>query len=267
MGMFQVEGAQAPRPRQADLRPAASPRPQDRVFTTYNYYNNVNGALAPPGQGQTDVHREVIGFEKTFLNGNASIGLRAPYVEVTGDPGIAHQNFGDLSLVLKYAFINCQETGNVLSAGLVVTAPTGSSFLPAGVPDIHSNDWLFQPWVGAIYNMGNIYVLGFSSVVIPTQSQDVTFVTNDLGIGWRAYQCEDRCLRSVIFTVEGHLTNPLNHRGAMTFPIGLQDIFDMTFGVRFGICDRTSFGIAAGLPLSGPKPYDFEILAALNFRF
>ena len=35
--------------------------------------------LEPPGWNQTGfLHREVIGFEKTFLDGNASFGMRLP---------------------------------------------------------------------------------------------------------------------------------------------------------------------------------------------
>src|SRR5262249_28822403 len=48
-----------------------SPRPVDRLFATYNYYNNVNTF----GGRDFDVHREVFGFEKTFLDGNASFGM------------------------------------------------------------------------------------------------------------------------------------------------------------------------------------------------
>lgn len=49
-----------------------SPLPQDRVFLTYNYYSEVL---------DSDFHRETLGFEKTFLGGEASIGLRVPAFE------------------------------------------------------------------------------------------------------------------------------------------------------------------------------------------
>ena len=55
----------------------------DRFFVTYNYFNNVhapalrvqNGFLTQERIGY-DVHRETYGFEKTFLDGIASVGLR-----------------------------------------------------------------------------------------------------------------------------------------------------------------------------------------------
>ncbi len=46
-----------------------SPRPVDRVFVTYNYYNDVD--VFHFGSSRSDLHREMIGFEKTFLGGDA----------------------------------------------------------------------------------------------------------------------------------------------------------------------------------------------------
>lgn len=83
-----------------------SPRPQDRVYTTYNYFSNVFGSRLAPGQQQTDIHREVIGFEKTLLDGNASAGMRLPYIQVNGDGSVSKDDIGDLTMVLKYALIN-----------------------------------------------------------------------------------------------------------------------------------------------------------------
>jgi hypothetical protein len=243
-----------------------SPRPQDRVFGIYNYFDNVNGSLNRNiGLAQTDVHREVIGFEKTFLDGNASIGLRAPLVQVEGDPALSRQDFADLSIVLKYAVINDRDTGNVLSLGMVVTVPTGPNFLPAGTPDIHPT--LLQPYVGGIVNFGKLYLLGFSSVVVPTDVRDVTFWSNDLGIGYNAYCNSGAIVSSITPTVEGHLITPLNHVGSDTDPIGLPYIFDVTFGTRIGIRDHASLGVGVCVPLTGPKPFDIEALVQFNWRF
>src|SRR5205823_2792588 len=61
-----------------------SAAPQDRVFVTYNFYDNLNGSLRGPDQPRVDLHRETFGFEKSFLDGNASFGMRLPYLQVTG---------------------------------------------------------------------------------------------------------------------------------------------------------------------------------------
>jgi hypothetical protein len=239
-----------------------SPRPQDRAFATYNYFNNVSPV---PGLRQTDVHREVIGFERTFLEGDASFGMRLPILQVYGDQNIMHQDIGDLTVVMKFAFLNDHETGNVASAGVVLTFPTGGSFLPRGTPDIH--DTLIQPWVGGIANFGDFFLMGFSSFVIPTDSRDVLFWANDLSLGYRAYSCNEGLITSITPMLEGHLITPLNHRGINTFPIGLQDIFDVTFATRFGIGQQATLGLGLVVPLTGPKPFDWEAQVQFNYNF
>jgi hypothetical protein len=242
-----------------------SPRPQDRVYVTYNYFNNVNGSLNPSGTLQLNVHREVVGFEKTFLDGDGSIGMRLPILQLDG--GREQSDVGDLSIVFKYAFLNDCKTGDVLCGGMVVTVPTGSSFLPEGVPDIHPT--VLQPFVGGIYNCDGFFVLGFSSIVVPLDSRDVVFWENDLGIGFSAYKdtSNDCLVSSIVPYFEAHVTTPLNHRGALTAPLGLPDILDLTAGARIGFGGHCSLGLAVAFPLTGPRPFDIEALAHLNVRF
>jgi hypothetical protein len=121
--------------------------------------------------------------------------------------------------------------------------------------------------VGGIVNVGNLYLVGFSAIVVPTDMRDVTLWTNDLGVGYNAYCNRDAFLSSVTPTIEGHLTTPLNHRGSQTDPIGLPDIFDVTFAARIGFCNRASLGLGVVVPLTGPKPFDVEAQAQFNLRF
>lgn len=248
-----------------------SPRPMDRVYVTYNYFYNVNGSSNDvPGTPRTEIHRELIGGEKTFLDGNASIGLRLPFIQILGSDDVKKSDVGDLSVILKYAVLNNCDTGNLLSTGLVVTAPTGNSFIPSGVtPDIHP--WLLQPFVGAIYHLNQkLYVHGFTSVVVPTNSQDPTLLFNDLGVVYVLYKdCDGGGgITSIEPTVEVHVTDPLNHRGpADPTTFGAPDIVDLTYGIRFGIGQSCNLGTSIVLPVTGPKPYDFEAMAQLNFKF
>src|SRR4029077_7370206 len=53
-----------------------SPRPSDRVYFNYNFYSQI-----PVGGVNADLHRELIGFEKTFKDGNASFGMRLPFLQ------------------------------------------------------------------------------------------------------------------------------------------------------------------------------------------
>ena len=67
-----------------------SPRPQDRVFFTFDYFSNVNGPLNQRlGAPVRDirVYRYIFGWEQTFDDGNASIGVRLPLDQLTSGPG------------------------------------------------------------------------------------------------------------------------------------------------------------------------------------
>jgi hypothetical protein len=236
-----------------------SPRPEDRLFVTYNYFNRINNS-------PIDVHRETIGFEKTFLEGNASIGLRAPFLQETGE-GTNTSQFGDLTIILKGALLNDPCSGNVLAGGLAVTAPTAG-----GVADTPIHPTLLQPWVGGILGSRDLYVHGFSSILIPTDDRDVTVWFNDIGIGYFLYRnrgcgCDDRLLTAIVPTFEVHVTTPLNHRGSEATPVGLQDIVDLTFGTWFGIGKRSWLATAIVTPVTGPKPFDVEAQVYFNFGF
>jgi hypothetical protein len=240
-----------------------SPRPVDRVFITYNYFNNANNFGGP----SFDLHREVIGFEKTFFDGNASFGARLPIFEKDGTAGgTGIDGIGDLTLIFKFAAINDPKSGNVLSGGLVVTVPTGRDITLADGTNI--NSVLLQPWVGGILNHGNVYGIGFVSAVIPTETKDASFISTDLGLGYRLYQCNDGTITQIIPTIEGHLTDPLNHAGADSGGlVGFPDQFTMTAGVHFGLCNHAFLTLAGAVPVSGPRPFSGEFIAQFNWRF
>jgi hypothetical protein len=242
-----------------------SPRPEDRVFVTYNNYADVPGGLDATGAvTRGAVNREVFGFEKTFLDGNGSVGLRAPVLQQEGDGGFSGNDFGDLSLVTKYAFLYDRQSGNLASGGLVVTAPTGPGLLVLQGERIHST--LFQPWLGFIRNFGDFYLEGFSSVVVPTDARDVTLAFNDLAVGYRLYRRNTGLVRSVIPTLETHVTTPLDHRGPDAL-VGMPDLVDLTAGAHLGLPWQSVLTLGVNTPVTGPRPYGVEAIVQFNYRF
>jgi len=234
-----------------------SPRPINRVFLTYNYFNDVTLGHPIPDL-QTDLHREVIGFEKTFLNGDASVGLRLPFFQVHASDPTGSENdssLGDLNLIFKYAFINDRTNGNIFSAGLSITLPTASG-------DTEFRDGKLQPYIGGIYNMGNFYIHGFSSVAVPTDSDDTTMLFNDLGIGYFVYQNPTAFISKVVPTFEVHINTPLNHRDE---PV--PNIVDLTQGLHFEFNGQAWITVGVVEPVTSPKPFEIEGIAQFNFRF
>jgi hypothetical protein len=240
-----------------------NPRPTDRIYFGYNFYNNVGPSLNP-GAPETDSQRQTLGFEKTFFGGDASIGMRLPFVQQFG-PDTAN-NIGDLTILGKYAFINNRQTGDVLSAGFVMTTPTGggSAILLDGREAPHS--WLFQPWGGFIKTFDRAYVMGISNLVVPTDGRDPTIWGNSLSAGYRIYNSPgDRLINGITPAAEVHVRTPLNHRDINDL-VFLMDQVNIT-GVVHVRARRGVFSPAISVPVMGPKPFAVEAMCYANFVF
>ncbi len=253
-----------------------NPRPQDRVFFNENNYSNVL-AFARLGTdiGDMNVNRATIGFEKTFFDGNASIGLRAPVntLNIGGSniPGVNGHftDIGDLFIILKGVLWEDREIGNIVSGGLAITVPTGSTTFANsgfGIGCMHCT--LLQPYLGYAWIFGDAFIHGFTAVDIPTCDESTLFY-QDIGVGY--FLMKDRgsgrFLTAVVPTFEVHATIPLDRQGRISDMEFTPDVVDLTEGVTFEI--RRQFTLAVGVaePVTGPKPFDIEAIAQLNIRF
>ena len=264
-----------------------SPRPQDRVYYTINYFQGVNDQVNSRLQapiGYTQIFRNIFGFEKTFLDGQVSLGFRMPVDTVTAASSVPKQfgNYGgtstavgDISIYAKYILLENRENGNLLSGGLALGVPTGPGKF-AGLNSFASitNTTSFQPFLGYILNSGRWYLHGFLAVDVPANSQDVTLIYNDVGIGYYLLRPEpdsnvNRMISTIAPTFEVHVTDPLNHRNpySRTDVVGMTDIVDLTYGLNIGIYRRTLLTFAVVTPVTSPKPFDFEAVAFVNFFF
>ncbi len=239
-----------------------SPRPTDRVFLTYNYFDRVT-----VGDGNVGLNREVLGFEKTFLDGDASFELRLPFLQATGGSsftGFTDTQVADLTLISKFALINNRDNGNVLSTGLALTVPTADhSVVLADGSALHS--LLFQPYGGWILNAGDFYAHAFHSIVVPTDSRDITEFNNDIAVGYWLFRGPG-LLRGIVPTIEGHVYTPLSHRND-TDLVHASNIVTLTGGVNFVFPGNSTLGIAVATPVTGPRPDNVEALVSFNLRF
>jgi hypothetical protein len=67
--------------------------------------------------------------------------------------------------------------------------------------------------------------------------------------------------------MEVHVTTPLNHRGALSEPVGVSDLVDLTFGTSFGIGQKSTLTFGVAVPVVGPRPFDLEAQVLFNCRF
>jgi hypothetical protein len=244
------------------------PRPMDRVFFSWNGYSGVNESVNPPGTPSIRLSREIIGMETT-LGSDASLGFRLPFIQTSGGPSFDAQEVGDLTLVGKYAVINDQRTGNLLTLGLTVTLPTGGRGGNLGVLDDGSTApraLFVQPWVGGVLNYGDLFVQGISAAVLPAEPVYPTVLFNSVGVGYWVYRNRnDALLQGIVPVAELHVNTPLtNRRDDAT--IFLRDQVNLTTGLYMQF-PRLTVGGALCVPLAGPRPYELEAMLSVNYQF
>jgi hypothetical protein len=275
--------ALAPSVRGFKIAENQSPRPQDRVFYSFNFYDDANAALNKrfdsPVSGLR-VYREIWGFEKTFDNGMGSIGFRLPLNTLSANSNIrgVASNYGgtstalgDLSIYTKYILKLDPATGSLISVGLLVTPPTGpNSFAGAKyLQSIHNTT--ISPFLGYIWSRGDFYLQGFSSLDVPSSVRDVTMVYNDIGLGYFVFRrnCPNHFLTAIAPTFETHVNTPLTHRDAYNIndPVGTADVVNLTYGINFEFYGRSVLTFGFVTPVTSPKPFAYEALLLFNLRF
>jgi hypothetical protein len=254
-----------------------SPEPRDRAYFSFNFFDDLYGApnhdLGAPVRN-VRVFRETFGLEKTCLDGAASVGLRLPLNSFLADSafrGLSSNStdVGDLSVILKATVCRSADNSRLLSAGLAVTAPTG--------PDTFANDKVglrhnttLQPFVGYLWAGNNCYVQGFTAIDAPTGT-DLALLFNDVGLGYFVYRAAqpERFLTALAPTLEVHVNTPLNHRGGFTSAdlFRMPDLVDLTAGVNLEFARKTRLAIGVVAPVTGPKPFDVEVIAQFRCRF
>jgi len=278
-----VASSLAPSTRGFKIGENQSPLPQDRIYFTFDYFNNLNGTLNKRFEAPVDnlqAYRYIFGLEKTFDQGRGSIGFQLPLDSLTADSTI-HGNFAkpggtsnalnDLTIYSKYILKRNPETGSLISAGLAVTPATGPDTFAGAKYLTAVHDTTVQPFIGYLWRRGDFYLHGFTAIDVPTSVRDVTMVYNDIGIGYYVYKNPDpgAVLAALVPTFEVHVNNPLTH-GDYTNQLdltGTADVVNLTYGINalLGPNSVLTFGVVT--PVTGPHPFTYEMLVLLNFRF
>jgi hypothetical protein len=271
-----------------------SPRPMDRVFYKFNFYDNLNKAqFADPSQPihSVELYRQVIGLEKTVFDSRFSLGLRLPFNTLQADakefvvtptllgdrigpggPGFSSTQFGNVSAIAKAVLWEDHASGSLISGGATISFPTATSRLLA--PGVSTVTYL-QPYAGFLLQNGNAFVQGFASILLPIVRTEATMLFLDAGAGYVLYRNASArgWLTAVAPTVELHLADPLRQADGAVRTFGtfdtlqLHNDLNLTLGATFELCHRTTLGLGLVIPLTGPKPFDLEALAQLNYRF
>ncbi len=250
-----------------------SPLPVDRVFLDVNYFTDIFHGARPTGSPDLRLTRYLLGGEKTFLGGDASVEIRVPIFQFDDNAGgSTTAMLGDITLISKFVLLRDSASGWTVSGGLDLTIPTGpglaatqfnGGLAPVSVTDINTTIW--QPWAGFYYSPSDqLYVHGFSSLAIPTNDNVPVVWFNDVGVGYHIYRTGS-C--DIIPTVEAHLTFPFGHEGVDSFPVGVVTTFDTILGVHVAWTGGTILTLGYGFPWTGPQPFSSELICQINHRF
>jgi hypothetical protein len=273
-----------------------SPRPLDRAFVKFNYYNNLNKARwTNPTEPihNVDLFRYTVGMEKTFFDESVSLGLRIPFYTMTADakefravpdpaagglvplpggPGFDTSHFDNIVAIAKAVLWEDRSTGNLISAGATISFPTASSKkLDPGMSTL----MFMQPFGGFIWTSDDLYVHGFSSITLPVASAESIVLFNDVGVGYFAYRASaaSSLVTAVGPTLELHVATPLRSPDPDVDIFGfrdglrLSDVVNVTLGTTVLLADRSTLGVGVVSPLTGPKPFDVEAIVQFNYLF
>lgn len=144
-----------------------SPIPQDRVFFSYNHFQNVfeisETPLSPPGPSvlrQEPIDRYTMGFEKTFFDGWTSVELRMPFQgsidAQLSSVGYSSGNIGNLTVVLKS--LAYMDDATAVGVGVAIETPTGSdTFTRLGDNRLQFRNEAthFLPYIGFVWSPGD----------------------------------------------------------------------------------------------------------------
>ena len=271
-----------------------SPWPKNRGYFDFNSYGNVPGT--------DEISRLMAGFERTFWDGQASIGFRLPIwsVDVEDRPtafpagtvvpfGSAgtHNAVGDLAITLKAKL--AERSAGVLTSGLSFVLPTGPDTLGNVDPFYSMNNvshrGALQPWLGWYRSAQSLdygfFTQGFVAFDLPIDQDDADYLYLDLGTGYRVPR--DGYITAITPMFEAHWSTPIADAaqtisltplgtarvgpgaGLLTSGVlGYRNQVNLTTALNFELANSMNLVVGFAIPTVGPQVMDYELIGQLN---
>lgn len=259
-------------------------RPVDRVFFTFNHFEDVNDAINRRLNSNVyniQVQRYVIGLEKTFWDRQASLGIRLPLNVVHGDSFTSDPAefdltrtstaLGDLFVYSKFVLYDDSANNFLVSGGLALTLPVGPTTFAGAKYIQNPHSFAMQPYLSFYKSYGRLFLIAFEAIDVPLNEGDATLLFNDFAVGYVAYRNEapDALIRLVAPVFEAHVNVPLSHRDPFDlFDLaGTPDVVNLTYGLNVQLGKRAILSGGMVTPVTGPRPFDFEAMALLNIYY
>jgi len=285
--------------------------PVDRAFLHYNHFHGgadvrrSQGVGLPPTLVETiHVDRFIVGFERTFMCGDASIELRMPFTTnadyTSADFSLDSGDIGNLSIILKKIWFE-RET-SIVSYGMGIVTPTGSDVrgtLPMVAPmaldfTIDNRAVDLVPYVGIVgAPTDRFFYHGFMQLDIPlggnritvtdgvdTATDDMTeqvVFSFDVAAGYWFYRDSPcRIFPSLAGMIELHVNSSLNDADIklVALPVfGMRattiENANMTLGLHAELPNELILRFGAAFPLTelDQRFFHSELIMSLQRQF
>lgn len=284
--------------------------PNDRVYFVYNGFfsaasNTVGFGPTGPIQQSVDLHRYLLGFEKTFLDGNASLDVRMPFfngIDFQGF-GLASENgnIGNLTMYMKGLLYS--DDASAWATGLGIGLPTGSdvststtfltsnetmtvrnesvTLMPFVASTITPNDhWFIQSFGQILFAASGDTVVNAGQFVGVYNQQNL--LQADMGIGrWLWKDSTRPYLTGLAGVMELHYTSTIQNSDVVEMPQGgflggeisnsanRVDILNLTSGIHTQLGPMSALRVGAVVPLkqAPDRVFDSEIQVSFNRKF
>lgn len=267
---------------------AESALPVNRVFFNYALYDDfqvvsttaiatTDGSPVTTRQG-FNLNRFDVGFEKTLFDGMVSAYVRAPFLYAADNTTSANfDGFGNVSAGFKLLLLHDDRTGNALSTGLTVSAPTADAGQVAvsqefnvatGQPTTNTivasvNPTFLQPWVATLLNGDRLFLQNYLGVLVSTDNRIPTSFNSNVAVGYRMFRGNTgRRVPSITPMLNVQTFAPI-HNNLFDFP----DQVFLTEGLQLGWGNRFSVFGGVVQPLAGPKAFSVGATFGVNLFF
>jgi len=271
--------------------------PMDRVFFTYNHFQNALDETPGFGDARSFPYDQyTVGVEKTFNNGLCSLELRMPFAAAHDfsafDPLVDSGDVGNLAVTLKRV-LRATNRG-LLAVGFAVETPTGSYIHgTAGGSDftLHNNALYLAPWIGFL-TMPNsrLFYEGFLELNIAANGNQVDYAGSnigtlseqnlmfvDLSVGyWLLRNPRSRRCAGLAGIVEYHYTTTLQDADTLDIDAGPSnirfgntrnrvDVSNLTAGLYTEV-GKTTLSVGGVFPLQtdSNRLFDAEVQVYVN---
>ena len=287
--------------------------PTDRVYFVYNAFYNAASATInadpngfQPIQKSIDLHRYLIGFEKTFFDGNVSLDVRMPFmsnIEFNSFGLLSESgNVGNLTMYMKGLLAANDDAA--LATGLGIGLPTGSDFQSHSDPSIYTPETLIvrnqavhlMPFLAATAHLGeHWFTQSFCQMNFAASGNEVVnqdglvgvfqeqnLFQADLGLGRWLWQDSTRpYFQALAAVTELHYTTTVQNTDSVNLPSGnlfggsfsnaenRLDLLNLTSGLQAQLSPLSALRVGAVVPLRNTpdRSFDAELQVSLNRKF